>query len=151
MSDRPVSINDANFLCRVSAMPSLGGTVLRQRNDNARVTNTELFFDLVFVFAVTQLSHHLLSHHTVDGAFQTLILLGMTWVVWIYTTWVTNWLDPDRLPVRLLLLALALASLVFSLSLPEAFGSRAWAVAGAFAGMQVLRSIFVVFLLRGQP
>ena len=69
--------------------------------EDRRVTNIELFFDLVYVFAVTQLSHYLLAHLTVAGALQTALLLGMVWLAWIYTTWVTNWLDPDRIPVRL--------------------------------------------------
>ena len=66
-----------------------------------RVTNIELFFDLVYVFAVTQLSHYLLGHSTVTGALQAALLLVMIWLVWVYTTWVTNWLDPDQMAVRL--------------------------------------------------
>ena len=59
-----------------------------------RVTNIELFFDLVYVFAVTQLSHYLLPHPTVDRALQAALLLAMVWLLWAYTTWVTNWLRP---------------------------------------------------------
>ncbi len=107
-------------------MPSL----LRNRDDEQRVTNAELFFDLVYVFAVTQLSHHLLGHPTVEGALQTLILLGLVWLAWAYTAWVTNWLDPARISVRLMLFITALGSLVMSAALPQAFESRGWAVAG---------------------
>ena len=82
-----------------------------------RVTNAELFFDLVYVFAVTQLSHYLLSHQTLIGSLETALLLAMVWLVWVYTTWVTNWLDPDRLPVRLMLFALMMASLIMSAGL----------------------------------
>jgi low temperature requirement protein LtrA len=54
---------------------------------NARVSAVELFFDLVYVFAVTQLSHRLVEHPTVDGALQTAVLLAMVWQAWVYTTW----------------------------------------------------------------
>ncbi len=123
--------------------------LLRSHTGAERATNVELFFDLVYVFAVTQLSHHLLQHTTVGGALQTLLLFGIVWLVWAYTTWVTNWLDPQRLPVRTLLLALMMASLVLSAALPKAFGSRGLAVGCAYAGMQVGRSIFAVLALRG--
>jgi low temperature requirement protein LtrA len=65
-----------------------------------RVSAMELFFDLVFVFAVTQLSHYLLGHHTLAGALQTLVMFLAIWWAWVYTAWATNWLDPDRAPVR---------------------------------------------------
>ena len=97
--------------------------LLRQRaGGQQRVTNVELFFDLVYVFAVTQLSHDLLSNLTVAGALRAGLLLVMVWLLWVYTTWVTNWLDPERIPVRLLLLGLMLVSLVMSAGLPQAFG-----------------------------
>jgi low temperature requirement protein LtrA len=126
------------------------GSMLRSRDSDQRVTNIELFFDLVYVFAVTQLSHGLLNHLTVEGALQTALLLGMVWLVWAYTTWVTNWLDPDRNPTRLMLIALMLASLVMSTGLPEAFGDRGLAVGGAYAAMQIGRSVYTVFALRGE-
>ena len=67
---------------------------LRSRGSHARVTYVELFFDLVFVFAVTQLSHSLLAQLTLGGALQTLFLLLAVWWVWMYTCWFTNWLRP---------------------------------------------------------
>jgi low temperature requirement protein LtrA len=125
--------------------------LVRRRAGATPVTNVELFFDLVYVFAVTQLSHHLLSRPTITGALQTALLLGMVWLVWAYTTWVTNWLDPGRLPVRLLLLALVAAALVMSAALPQAFGSRGLIVGVAYAVMQIGRSVFAVAALRGRP
>jgi low temperature requirement protein LtrA len=117
--------------------------------EHGRVTNVELFFDLVYVFAVTQLSHYLLRHLTVAGALQVALLLVMVWLLWAYTTWVTNWLDPERIPVRLLLLALMLVSLVMSAGLPEAFGDGGLLVGGAYAVMQVGRSAFAIWALPG--
>ena len=123
----------------------------RTGSGTARVTNVELFFDLVYVFAVTQLSHYLIDHPTVGGALQALLLLTMVWLVWAYTTWVTNWLDPELIPVRLMLLGLALVSLVMSAALPGAFGGRGLAVGVAYAVMQIGRSVFAVAGLRGDP
>jgi low temperature requirement protein LtrA len=124
---------------------------MRARSGAERVTNVELFFDLVYVFAVTQISHYLLAHPTVTGALRAGLLLIMIWLVWAYTTWVTNWLDPERIAVRLLLLGLAGASLVMSAALPGAFSARGLAVGVAYAVMQIGRSVFAVIALRGRP
>jgi low temperature requirement protein LtrA len=123
--------------------------LLRSRGGEQLVTNVELFFDLVYVFAVTQLSHHLLAHPTVEGALRTMLLLAIVWLAWAYTMWVTNWLDPDLLAVRVMLFVQMLASLVMSIGLPEAFEQRGMLVAGAFVTMQVGRTIFVVLAVPG--
>jgi low temperature requirement protein LtrA len=128
---------------------SAGPQLLRDRSGVQRVTNIELFFDLVYVFAVTQLSHYLLRHPTVPGALQAGLLLAMVWLVWSYTTWVTNWLDPERMAVRLLLVALMLVSLAMSVSLPRAFEDLGLWVGGAYAVQQIGRSVFMVIALRG--
>ena len=125
--------------------------LMRARAGAARVTNVELFFDLVYVFAVTQISHYLLAHRTPTGALRAGLLLAMIWLVWVYTTWVTNWLDPDQIAVRLLLLGLAVASLIMSAALPAAFSARGLAVGVAYAVMQIGRSVFAVLALRGRP
>src|SRR3954447_25591375 len=109
-----------------------------------RATFLELFFDLVFVFAVTQLSRRLLLHLTVAGAAQTLVLLLVVWWAWIYTTWMTNWFDPDSVPVRMTLLAGMLASLAMAIAIPQAFGSRALPFAVGYVSLQVMRNLFIV-------
>jgi low temperature requirement protein LtrA len=126
------------------------GLVRERAAGRRRVTNVELFFDLVYVFAVTQLSHFLLGHRTVAGALEAALLLAMVWLLWAYTTWVTNWFDPEKIPVRLLLLALMLVSLAMSAGLPDAFTSTGLLVGLAYAVMQVGRSAFAVVALRGQ-
>ncbi|GAB0112494.1 low temperature requirement protein A [Acidisoma sp. C75] len=113
----------------------------------ARVTNTELFFDLVFVFAVTQLSHILLPHPDAGNAAEALLLFGAVWWNWIDTSWVTNWLDPDRPAVRIMLLALMAGGLVLAGCLPLAFGGRGLGFALAYAAMQVGRPLFMVWAL----
>ncbi|MDI3305573.1 MAG: low temperature requirement protein A [Acetobacteraceae bacterium] len=123
--------------------------LLRRRESHgpARVTNVELFFDLVFVFAVTQLSHALLHDLTAGGALRTGFLFLAVWWVWIYTSWVTNWLDPERAPVRLMLFAMMLAGLVLSTSIPEAFEAKGLAFAAAYALMQVGRTGFTLWAI----
>jgi low temperature requirement protein LtrA len=119
----------------------------RAAHGHARVTYVELFFDLVFVFAITQLSHLLLKDLTSLGAIRTGLLFLAVWWVWIYTSWVTNWLDPERTPVRLLLFILMLAGLVLSTSIPQAFGPRGLAFAAVYVFMQVGRSLFMIWAL----
>jgi low temperature requirement protein LtrA len=122
-----------------------------QGQGGQRVTFMELFVDLVYVLAVTQLSHLLLDNLNARGIAHTALLLVAVWVAWIYNAWFTNWFDPDRRPVRLVLLGVMLASLLMSASLPDAFGDRGLLFAGAYAAMQVGRTVFVVAALREEP
>jgi len=113
-------------------------------NQHSRVTYAELLFDLVFVFAVTQISHTLLGHFTPLGVLQTTLLFLAVWWAWVYTAWVTNWLNPELTPVRVLLFVLMLGGLVLSTSIPKAFESRGLWFALAYAAMQVGRTIFLL-------
>jgi low temperature requirement protein LtrA len=127
-------------------------SLLRQRGhaDSGKVEMVELFFDLVFVFAVTQLSHTLLADLGAHNALQVGLLLLAVWWVWIYTSWVTNWLAPSRPAVRTALFGLMLGGLVLSASIPQAFGAKGWAFALAYVGMQVGRTLFMLWALRGE-
>ena len=127
-------------------------SLLRQRDGrHARVGFVELFFDLVFVFAVTQISHTLLAHLTPLGALQAAMMAAAVWWAWIYTSWVTNWLDPERAPVRIALFAVMGAGLLLSTSLPEAFGEKGLWFALAFVSIQVGRTLFMLWAVRGDP
>lgn len=126
------------------------GKLLRPQGGAKPVTAVELFFDLVFVFAIAQLSHSLLGNLTIPGVLQTLLLFIAVWWVWIFTTWVTNWLDTNQVPVRLMLFGLMVAGLVLSTSLPEAFGARGMQFAVAYVTMQVGRSLFMLYALSGR-
>ena len=130
-----------------SAPHPASATLLRQRGGHvhARVTNIELFFDLVFVFAVTQLSHALLDRLSLQGALETGLLFLAVWWVWIYTTWCTNWLDPDRVAVRILIFALMLAGLLLSCSLPHAFDAEGMLFAICYVAMQIGRTLFMIW------
>lgn len=119
--------------------------LLRTRTGHeARVGTVELFYDLVFVFAITQLSHGLLAHPTPLGLAETLILFLSVWWTWIFTCWVTNWLDPERWPVRLLLFALMGCGLMLTMAIPQAWGDRGLVFGAAVATMQVGRSLFML-------
>ena len=111
-------------------------------NQHSRVTYAELFFDLVFVYAITQISHTLLGRFTPSGAIQVTLLLLAVWWVWVYTAWITNWLNPELTPVRILLFLLMLGGLVLSMSIPTAFEARGLWFATAYAAMQVGRTVF---------
>jgi low temperature requirement protein LtrA len=115
----------------------------RSEGEEQKSTTLELFFDLVFVFAITQLSHALLQHLTVTGAAKTLFLLLVVWWAWTYTTWMTNFMDPDAIAVRVVLMATMLASLLMAIAIPEAFGGRAPLFALTYAGLQIGRNLFV--------
>ena len=125
-----------------SVIPDIRYT--RSGDGERRATYFELFFDLVYVFAVTQLSHHLLSHLTWAGAAETGFLLLAVYWAWNYTTWMTNWFDPEVVPVRLVLVFVMLASLLVAASVPEAFGDDAVLFAGSYCALQVVRNAFVV-------
>lgn len=114
-------------------------------NQPSRVTNAELFFDLVFVFAVTQISHTLLHRFTPLGALQVTLLFLAVWWVWVYTAWVTNWLNPELTPVRILIFLMMLGGLVLSTTIPSAFEERGLWFAIAYAVMQVGRTAFWLF------
>ena len=120
----------------------------RVRGRHARVTNVELFFDLVFVFAVTQLSHSLLAHLGPTAGLGAVLLMLAVWWAWIYTTWITNWLDPDHPTVRAMLFVLMGLGLVMSTSLPEAFGERTVPFALAYVALQLGRTLFMVWASR---
>jgi low temperature requirement protein LtrA len=123
------------------------GHVRRRLTDGAsqRASTLELFYDLVFVFAITQVSHLLLEHLTWAGVLQSLIALLAVYWSWNYTTWTTNELDTETVPVRLLLLALMLVSLLMAVAIPQAFEAHALLFAGSYVAIQIGRHAFLTF------
>jgi low temperature requirement protein LtrA len=115
------------------------------------VTPLELFFDLVYVFAIGQLSHHLLEHVDLRRGAETVIMTLAVMYAWYMTAWGANWLDPDRLPVRALLVGLMFASLLMSVAIGDAFGDRAWLFVTGYLLLQVGRAGFLIVALRGRP
>lgn len=111
------------------------------------VGTLELFFDLVFVFAITQVSHVLLNNEVSwEFAGQAMLCLLVVWSAWNYTTWVTNELDPEAPIVQLLMVAVMFASLLMAIAIPQAFGAKALLFAGSYVAIQVGRHLFLTFV-----
>jgi low temperature requirement protein LtrA len=125
--------------------PAVRASLRRDAGVEQRATTLELFYDLVFVFAVTQVSHLLLAHLDWTGVGQSVLVLLVVWWSWNYTTWVTNELDPGSIVVRLLLIALMLASLLMAIAIPEAFADKALLFAGSYVAIQIGRHSFLTF------
>src|ERR671915_890293 len=125
--------------------------VRRRLTDGAsqRASTLELFYDLVFVFAITQVSHLLLEHLTWAGVLQSLIVLLAVYWSWNYTTWTTNELDTETVPVRLLLLSLMLVSLLMAVAIPQAFEAHALLFAGSYVAIQIGRHPLLTFAAAG--
>ena len=117
----------------------------RTDEGGGRVTALELFYDLVFVFAITQITHLLVDNLSWAGVGQASVVLLVVWWSWNYTTWVTNELDPESAVTRLLLIILMLGSLLMAIAIPEAFGDKALLFAGTYVAMQVGRHTFLTF------
>src|SRR3954449_11372937 len=111
-------------------------------------TTVELFFDLVYFFAVTQLSHQILGDLTVAEVGRAAFLLLIVWWAWIYTTWMANWFDPRSPTVRALLTGVMLASLIMAAALPGAFGEDGLLFALSYVALQVGRNVAAASLLR---
>jgi low temperature requirement protein LtrA len=110
----------------------------------AEVRPIELFYDLVYVLAVTQLTRHLLANLTLRGALETTILLLAVWGAWNQIIWITNYFDLDERKARLALIALMFASLIMSSSLFEAFGKHGLGFAGGLSASIVGAQLFAI-------
>lgn len=119
-------------------------SLLRDHADHSPVSFLELFFDLVYVFAITQLSHTLHEHLNLAGIVQTAELFLAVWWAWMFTTWAANWADPERGPVRLLLIAVMLLSLIMAIATPHAFAEQGLLFAGSYVALQFGRSVLMI-------
>ena len=115
---------------------------MRAPGESRAVTPLELFFDLVYVFAISQLTHLLVGQFDLRGAIETLILALAVVYAWYMTAWLSNWLSPDHRPVQALLLAIMLASLLMSSAIGEAFADRAWLFVIPYLAIQIGRAAF---------
>ena len=141
-------------------IPSIGGvtqpgrgagnhSLLREHGGGeAEVSYLELFVDLVFVFAITQLSHYLVEHLSWLGLAQTIVMFLAIWWAWIYTTWAANWINPDRVRIRVMLLSVMLGSMVMAIALPKAFATNGLLFAVAYLVIQIGRTAFTALIMR---
>lgn len=123
----------------------------RPGHRRSEVGPVELFFDLVYVFAIIQLSHLLIDHLSWEGAAHTVVVFAAVWWGWNYTAWAMNWLDPSRTAVQLFSGVLMLAALGMAIAIPGAFGDGVWLFVGCYLFMGVLRPVFMMIAHRGQP
>jgi low temperature requirement protein LtrA len=107
-----------------SAGPHTSPPTTQDADQPLRVSTLELFFDLVFVFTITQLTGVLARDLTAEGALRVLLIFGVLW--WMYGgyAWLTNTRTPARVPERLLLLLGMAGFLVIGLAIPKAFDRR---------------------------
>ncbi|PWU51356.1 low temperature requirement protein A [Micromonospora globispora] len=126
-----------------------GAAGLLRRPEEPRATYLELFFDLVFVFALARLSQGLLDQLTWSDAFQTLVLLLALWTVWTHTAGLTERLNPHQPLIELLVIATMFGTLLMAAAAPEAFGEHGLVFAGLYVATQIGRSAAAVLLLRG--
>ncbi len=110
-----------------------------------RVTALELFFDLVFIYAITQVSSFVSNDATWTGLLRGLLLLGALWWAWSSYAWLTNRLDPEEGAVRLAVFAAIAAMLVVSLATPTAFGPDALTFAIAYSVVRGLQLVLLAF------
>jgi low temperature requirement protein LtrA len=125
--------------------------VSRRPGAERDVTPLELFFDLVYVFAIGQLSHHLADHVDLRTGAETAVLALAVFYAWYMVAWGANWLDPDPLAVRVSLVGLMFASLLMSVAIDDAFDDLAWLFVTGYLLLQVGRCVFLIAALHGRP
>jgi low temperature requirement protein LtrA len=121
----------------------------RQAERGQRVTPLELFFDLVVVFAITQVTTFLSRNPTWGGLLRGLLLLSALWWLWSGYAWLTNTLDPEEGVVRLTVLAAIGAMLVVSLAAPRAFGRDGVIFGVAYLVVRLLHLVLSAIAVRG--
>jgi low temperature requirement protein LtrA len=114
-----------------------------------RVTSLELFFDLVFVLALTQCTALMSSTPTWEGLLRALLILGVLWWSWGGYAWLTSVVDPEEGTVRLVMFAAMAALLVAALSVPRTFGGDALLFACAYAAVRAAHIALFMLASRG--
>jgi low temperature requirement protein LtrA len=119
--------------------------------EGERVTPLELFFDLVFVLAITQCTALMADHPTWSGIAQGLLVLGVLWWTWVGYSWLTSVVDPEEGAVRLAIFAAMAALLVVSLCVPRAFGDLALGFAAAYGVVRAGHIALFLLASRDDP
>ncbi len=123
---------------------------LRTHSKPEVVAPVELFFDLVFVFALTRISLFLVEHLDWTGAIQATIILLAIWWFWDSMTWLSNWFDPESWQVTSLLFVVMLLGIAMSTAIPTAFADLAIVFVIGYLGMHYLSSAFIIVAARRQ-
>jgi low temperature requirement protein LtrA len=115
------------------------------------VTPLELFFDLVFVLAITQCTALMAAEPTWAGLAKGMLVLGVLWWSWVGYAWLTSVLDPEADAVRLVIFAAMAALLIVGLCVPRAFGASALIFACAYAVVRVAQIALFMLASRDEP
>jgi low temperature requirement protein LtrA len=116
-----------------------------------RVTPLELFFDLVFVFAITQVTGFIAADPTWTRLCEALAILAVLWWAWVSYAWLGNTAASDEGAMRVVLLAAMGPLLVVSLAVPGAFGDDGLIFGVAYLGVRVLHLVGYAVVARGDP
>ncbi len=130
-----------------SRTPRLSATL----RTGGRVMPLELFFDLVFVLALTQCTALMAHEPTWEGLCKGLLVLGILWWAWVGYAWLTSVVDPEEGGVRLALIAAMAAMLVCALAIPEAFEDYGLLFAGGLAVVRIAQIVLFVIASQGDP
>jgi low temperature requirement protein LtrA len=129
---------------------SRSGRELKSREDH-RVTPLELFFDLVMVFAFTQVTRLLVDEPTWGGVLRGMLVLAALWWAWNGYAWLTSATDIDEGGVRLAMLASMGAMLVVAVAVPDAFGDDAVLFGVAYLVVRLLHLLLSALVARDDP
>jgi low temperature requirement protein LtrA len=122
-----------------------------ERDAEHQVTPLELFFDLVFVFALTQVTSQLADDPTWGGVLRGMLVLAALWWAWSVYAWLTSAMDVDEGGVRLTMLASTGAMLIVALAVPGAFGDDAVLFGGAYLLVRLLHLVLSAIVVRNDP
>ncbi|MGL5809894.1 MAG: low temperature requirement protein A [Nocardioides sp.] len=121
------------------------------RGEEARVTPLELFFDLIFVLALTQCTAFMASDLSWLGIGKGLLILAMLWWAWVGYAWLTSVVDPEEGEVRIAIFVSMAAMLVAALAVPLAFGADALVFAVAYAVVRLGQVALFLFASGDDP
>jgi len=131
--------------------PSRAPHVTAVMREGDRVTPLELFFDLVFVLAITQCTALMARHPTWEGLVKGMLVLGVLWWSWVGYAWLTSVVDPEEGTVRLAIIAAMAALLVAALCVPKVFESSAGLFAGAYGVVRYAQIVLFTVASRDDP
>jgi low temperature requirement protein LtrA len=124
------------------------GAALRQQD---RVLPLELFFDLVFVLAITQCTALMSRHPTWTGLGEGMLILALLWWSWVAYAWLTSVIDPEEGGVRIALFAAMAGFLIAAICVPDAFGSLATEFAVAYGAVRIAQICLLLIAGRDDP
>ncbi|MGC4766385.1 low temperature requirement protein A [Micromonospora sp. DT46] len=134
-----------------------GGRLLRPEDSSPRATFLELFFDLVFVFALTRVSLRLVEGTGGSGGMllaeigRTGVLFLALWLLWSITTWVTSRYEPEQPVIQFVVVGTMFGAMVMAVALPRAFEDRAASFVLAYLAVMLVRPLIIATALRRHP